>query len=68
MKYGNAMRTARRNRGFSQAMLERKAGVDVRNINNYENEKVMPGLYNLVALANALNISIDEYIGRELKP
>lgn len=64
MSYGEAMRAARKRCGFSQRMLERKSGVHINAIQHYENCRVMPGLYNLIAITDALGISIDEYIGR----
>jgi transcriptional regulator with XRE-family HTH domain len=62
---GDAMRDARKRCGFSQKMLERKSGVPESTLNKYETGKAMPGLYNLIAITDALGISIDEYIGRE---
>lgn len=60
-----AMRAARKRCGFTQRMLERKSGVPVNTLRYYETGKVMPGLYNLIAITDALGISIDEYIGRK---
>lgn len=65
MNYGVSMRDARKKRGFSQRMLSIKSGVSKSLIGSYETDKNEPGIYNLIRLADALGISIDEYIGRE---
>jgi transcriptional regulator with XRE-family HTH domain len=64
MRYASAMKAARKKRGFTQRMLERKSGISVSTLNHYETGKSMPGLYNLIEITDALGISIDEYIGR----
>jgi transcriptional regulator with XRE-family HTH domain len=58
------MARARRARGLSQVKLALRAGVTPATIGNYETDKVAPGIMNLITLADALCISIDEYIGR----
>ena len=60
-----AMVKAREAKGWSREELAGRSGVDRRNICNYEKGENMPGLFNLIALADALGISLDEYVGRK---
>ena len=64
MNYADSMKAARKNRGCSRARLSRKSGVAENTLYEYETGKHEPGIYNLIRLATALEISIDEYIGR----
>lgn len=49
--------------GLSQADLAAKAGVDKRQIRRYEAGETQPGLQVALAIARALNISVDELAG-----
>ena len=60
----DAMKAARKRQKLYQHELAEASGVSDRNIQNYECGKNVPNALNLIALADALNISIDEYIGR----
>lgn len=62
--FAQAMSMARVNSGLSQVKLSKKSGVPIKTLEGYESGKHEPKAYNLVLLANALEISIDEYIGR----
>ena len=64
--YGDFMRYARECRGLSQKQLAEKAGIHQPRLTVYESSKQAPGLLHLIRLADALHISIDEYIGRKL--
>ncbi len=63
-----AMAIARVKKGWSQKMLSTRSGIHVNCIQAYEAGRVMPGLLNLIDLADALEISLDEYVGRTVKP
>ena len=65
-KWGSAMRAARIKRGLSMQKLAGKSGVSLWSIHDYEHGKHEPQLFNLVCLADALEIPLDEYIGREV--
>lgn len=65
---GQAMAKARRATGLSQTKLALRAGITPQTVYNYENDKTAPGIMNLITLADALCISIDEYIGRTPPP
>ena len=50
---------------FSQSQLARKAGLTVTAIANYEQGISKPSFEVLIKLADALEISIDELVGRK---
>lgn len=56
---------ARVTRGMSRAELAKSAGVGVRTLEYYEAGETEPGITKLIQLANAMGISIDEYIGHK---
>lgn len=64
---GDYMREARTEAGYSESQLANLAGVPQASIRGYEADKVFPGILNLIALADALNMSIDDYIGHRIK-
>lgn len=59
-----SMREARENKRMSKAELSRESGVCEASICKYESGLTQPGLYNMIALADSLGISLDTYIGR----
>lgn len=61
--YGRAMRTARNKNHLTQQELSDLSGISRSTIDAYENDRRNPSLLNVVALADTLNMSIDEYIG-----
>lgn len=60
-----AMTKARVERGWSRTVLADLSGVSTMSVYNYEAGKAVPGLLNLIALADTLGISLDEYVGRK---
>lgn len=65
---GAAMRRAREKKELSSSALAQKAGVSIQSLWNYESgNRQWPGLYNLLALADVLEISLDELVGRSIK-
>ena len=64
---GQAMREAREDIGYNTCQLEELSGVSRSLICAYERGKCLPGLEKLIALADALETSIDDYIGHEVK-
>ena len=62
---GKAMRKYREDIGMSIWTLGQMSGVHPNTISNYELGNYGPSLANIVALADALDISIDKYIGRK---
>ena len=65
MIIADRLRAARLGRGLSQGELARKSGVSENGIQGYELGKVSPGAQNLIALADALEVSLDWLCGRE---
>lgn len=65
MTIGEWMRKARTDKGWTQLQLARESGVNLISISFYENGKTYPSLLNLISIADALNITIDELIGRK---
>lgn len=59
---------ATKEKGWSLRKLERDAGLHKNFINNFlYNRSKNPGIDSIIKIANALNASIDELIGRESK-
>jgi transcriptional regulator with XRE-family HTH domain len=58
-----AMKAARERAGISQKELARRSGVAQANISRYEAGFCFPNLVSLLSLAEALGISVDEFIG-----
>ena len=61
---GKAMRKCRRAKRISQKKLSDASGIEISSISRYEREITFPGILSLVALADALGVSLDEYVGR----
>ena len=62
---GQAMKRCRTDKKLLQRELSILSNVPLNSIRQYEEDKVLPGLFNLIAIADALNVSIDELIGRK---
>lgn len=65
MIIADRLRMARFGRGLSQARLAKLSGVNINSIFIYEAGKTIPGMLNLIALADALEVSLDWLCGRE---
>ena len=65
MIIADRLRTARIGRGLRAEDLAEKTGMHVNSIGNYELGKTTPGAKNLIALADALEVSLDWLCGRE---
>lgn len=55
---------ARKARGWGRGKLSKESGVYLQSLRNYETGKCLPGLPNLVMIADALDKPIDEIVGR----
>lgn len=58
------MREKREEKGWSLSQISIKSGLHENTIAGYEKGEHLPGLFNLVVLADTLGIGLDEYIGR----
>jgi transcriptional regulator with XRE-family HTH domain len=63
MTRGDYMRQARLRAGFSQRALSKISGIHQQTINSLENGYVQGTISTIETLADAIGISVDEYIG-----
>lgn len=63
MTVGEAMRAAREKAGLTQSKLSAITGISPTSLNQYEKDKYLPRIDAAEMLADALGISIDEYVG-----
>jgi transcriptional regulator with XRE-family HTH domain len=68
MTTGQKIRKLRRDRNWTQAELGENAGINYRNLNRYEHDKLKPGAKMLAKLAAAFGVSIDEMAEDEMVP
>jgi transcriptional regulator with XRE-family HTH domain len=61
---GEAIKKARLEKGYSRERLSLKAHVSHQNIFQWETGRSFPNIINLIPIADALNISLDELVGR----
>ena len=66
MTRGEYARQARKNARLSQKELEKISGVPWYAIHRIESDKGTPKIDHIELLADALGLSIDEYIGHEV--
>jgi len=64
MTIGKSIQKARTNRGISRMTLSRKTGVAYQTLMNWEREASFPNIMTLIDVANALDVSLDELVGR----
>lgn len=67
MTIGEHMTAARKRARLSRPKLSEISGIEVITIYKNEHDLCIPRLFTVMCLADALKISIDEYIGREIK-
>ena len=63
---GKSMKRIRKSRNLFQRELSEISNVPLTSIREYEEDLVLPGLFNLIAIADALNVTLDELIGRKM--
>jgi DNA-binding XRE family transcriptional regulator len=61
---GKRIRHFRCEKGWSQGLLARRAGIDPQHLSKLERGVKEPGLSALLALADALRLSLDRLVGR----
>lgn len=64
MTIGEAMRKAREGKGYTRSQLSFKAQISWQNIYQWEKDYSYPTIINLIPIADALNVSLDELVGR----
>lgn len=67
MTIGQSIKHARIERGITQSELSKISGVQQPLISLWESDKFAPGAFNLICIADALDMSIDELVGRKRK-
>ena len=67
MTIGQAMKKARLDKGYSQARLSMKSGISSQNISYWEHGISFPTIINLIPIADALGVTLDELVGRTVK-
>ena len=66
MTIGESIRKARKAKGWTQAQLAWEAGTQTIYISFYENDRQYPNLMNLISLADALGVTLDDLVGRKV--
>ena len=66
MTIGESIRKARLEKGYSQTKLSIKSGISVSVISYWETGRVFPTLINLIPVADALGVTLDELVGRKV--
>lgn len=61
---GQNLRSARKAKGLTQKELSAISGVPYTSIGSYERDDVAPGIFNLIDLAEVLDVSLDRLAGR----
>lgn len=65
--FASNLKKIREERGLSQSKLASLAGVNQTTIARWENKEIAPSIDNVEDLANALNISLPDLLGRDLR-
>lgn len=66
MEFSESLHRIINGRGLKQADLCRMSGIDTSLMSNYLSGKKIPTLTNAIAMADALQISLDELAGRKV--
>ena len=64
MSIGQSLRAARRKKDLTQAQLAKKIGVSKAYYSAWEKDRHAPHIDMLVCIADVLDISLDELVGR----
>jgi transcriptional regulator with XRE-family HTH domain len=67
MTIGEAIRAARKSKGFTQQKLAQKAGVYPNTIHYWEHDLSSPSIVLLICIADVLDVTLDELVGRNFK-
>ena len=66
MTIGEGIKKARTEKGWTQAQLATEAGILSLSVSFYETGRTYPSVLNLISIADALEVSLDELVGRKL--
>lgn len=67
MTIGERIRKYRKEKGWTQSQLAEEADLCTVYISSYETGRWLPSLLNIIAIADALNVSLDDIVGRKVK-
>lgn len=67
MTIGERIRKYRKEKGWTQSQLAEEADLCTVYISSYETGRWLPSLLNLIAIADALNVTLDDIVGRKVK-
>ena len=67
MTIGEAIKKARKAKGWTQKQLAAEAGTCKICISYYETGRAFPSILNLISLADALGVTLDDLVGRTVK-
>lgn len=62
------LKQVRESLGITQSMVEKKLGISIQRLSNYENGHREPNFDTLVSLADYYGVSVDYLIGRDAEP
>ena len=68
LDFGSHLKTVRKSKGFTQKQLAEAIGATEAGVQNYERGARKPTFDMLIALANALDVSLDYLVGRSDDP
>jgi transcriptional regulator with XRE-family HTH domain len=66
--FGDRLRKVRESKGLNQAQLAEKSGLQPSAVSHFEMGRRSPSFDNLKRLADALSVTIDYLLGRQLEP
>ena len=64
---GEAIKKARVAKRYTKADLARKTGLSYQTLDKWEKGKTYPNVFNLIPIADALGVTLDELVGRTVK-
>ena len=67
MTIGETIKKARISKGLTQTKLAKKSGVANFTISLWETNKAYPSIIPLICIADVLNVTLDELVGRRMK-
>ena len=67
MTIGESIKKAREDKGYSLNKLSMKSGIFFTTISSWEQGRAFPTIINLIPIADALGVTLDELVGRNVK-
>lgn len=67
MTIGERIKKYRKEKGWKQSQLAEEADLCTVYISRYETGRWLPSLISIIAIADALGVTLDELVGRKVK-